>query len=507
MKHRLSGLFSWKQYFSRKERIGLTLLLVTGLALRVINAYAVPLWRDEIYIISTSGLNSFWNLFIQNHWDTAHPPLYFLFLHAWEKLGWSPFLLRIPSLVCALFILYLVPVLTILLYRKNRTLPFLSLFFFSFSHTQISLSMVARPYPFVLLGMFMSLILFVDMDRHEDKRVLSPRAAVFALVTFLTFMTDYAAVWLILGYWTYWLIRVLHRRGSGTLIGRGLLFASALCLTWTPFFLRGLQKALGLEQHLGQYFTGTNPFSANLWQLAFFTGASDYNAPFLYNEYVYQAWYVGLFVLSVIGLLMAGRTHRKNTVLGILLIVVPLAASFAISVFFKPIFQYRNLLVVNIFVLFGLSNFVFFLSRLHKIIIPVIVMLWIYVFLCAFPFLHFVDPPRDWNQIARIVAPKARRAIIITETPDKSRYDAVYYFAGYSNKKTLEVVWDYKIGTTKIPTDAVVYLSYISSKRKRSTGLTSGLAAIAKNLKCRSLYEYSVDNVYLARCDRTVFRH
>lgn len=188
----------WNAYFSIKEQLILSLLVLFGVVLRIGNAIYTPFWRDEIYIFYVARTNTLWQLITQQHWDTAHPPLYSLFLHVWQMFSVHPLWQRVPSIITSFFILFFIPILAVRITTKYRLLPFVFLFLFAISHAQISLNMVARPYPFVILLSILSLTYILEL--HNKKTLSFKNTYTFLLVNALGFYIDYSFVWLFFTY-------------------------------------------------------------------------------------------------------------------------------------------------------------------------------------------------------------------------------------------------------------------------------------------------------------------
>lgn len=215
----------WNAYFSAKEQLFLFLLVLVGMTLRIINAIYTPFWRDEIYIFYTARTNTLWQLLTQQHWDTAHPPLHSIFLHLWQLISIEPLWLRLPSLITSFFILYYLPILAISVSRKFKSLPFIFLFLFAISHTQISLNMVSRPYPFVSLLTILSLL--VALKLHRQKVVSIKHAIPFIFINVLGFCIDYSFIWLFMTYFFVFIISLIKDRRDE----RILVLAKALIIT------------------------------------------------------------------------------------------------------------------------------------------------------------------------------------------------------------------------------------------------------------------------------------
>lgn len=238
----------WDVYFSAKEQFYLFLLILVGMILRVINAIHTPFWRDEIYIFYTAHTNTLWQLITQQHWDTAHPPLHSIFLHFWQLISIEPFWQRIPSLITSLFILYHVPILAIKIFKKQRIFPFVFLFLFAISNTQISLNMVSRPYPFVSLLSIMSLIHILEL--YEKKTISFKETRVFLIVNSLGFYIDYSFIWLFFAYLFALIIQFFRDKKKRaviitliqSLIGTGIILIPAFIMLFTH-----LPQSLKLE--------------------------------------------------------------------------------------------------------------------------------------------------------------------------------------------------------------------------------------------------------------------
>lgn len=251
----------WNVYFKLKEQFILFALVIIGLIFRTINAIYTPLWRDEIYIFFTSRDNSLWKLITQQHWDTAHPPLHSIFLHFWQMISFQPLWLRLPSLIASFFILYLIPILAVKITQKYKQFPFIFLFLFSLSHTQISLNMVARPYPFVSLLVIISLIIFLTMieNKKGDNKLLYQ----FVITNYLAIQTDYSTGWLFVSYFVFFLIYYfLNRKNTHQVhyIFKGLFFSALVSLSVLPLLLGNLKNSLKLEAHLADKFTITDTY-------------------------------------------------------------------------------------------------------------------------------------------------------------------------------------------------------------------------------------------------------
>lgn len=246
----------WNTYFTWKEQIWLFVLVVAGTILRVINAIYAPLWRDEVYIFFTARDNSLLKLITQQHWDTAHPPLHSIFLHYWQMISIQPFWLRLPSIVVSVFALYYIPILALKLIRnKVHAFPFIALAIASFSHVLISMQMVVRPYPFVILFVILSIIHFFELIESDHiKWTLVFR---FCLVNFFASQMDYGSFWLFLSYFVFFVIYAIIHRRNVRIVGNlfvPLFLSFLVIMPVLPYLFGNIDNSLKLEQYLQKKF-------------------------------------------------------------------------------------------------------------------------------------------------------------------------------------------------------------------------------------------------------------
>ncbi|MFZ2026565.1 MAG: hypothetical protein WAV30_04740 [Microgenomates group bacterium] len=237
----------WNAYFSIREQLFLFILVLVGMTLRIINAIYTPFWRDEIYIFYTAHTNTLWQLITQQHWDTAHPPLHSIFLHFWQLISIEPLWLRLPSLITSFFILYHLPILVISVSRKFKSLPFIFLFLFAISHTQISLNMVSRPYPFVSFLTILSLIFALRL--HSQKNVQIKDTVPFICVNVLGFCIDYSFIWLFMTYFFVFIVFLIKdkERKNIFIMGRALVITQIILIPLYLILYANLSQSLHLE--------------------------------------------------------------------------------------------------------------------------------------------------------------------------------------------------------------------------------------------------------------------
>jgi hypothetical protein len=395
---------------------------IFALIIRVVFAKNVQLWRDEVYIFYVSRGNGFWDLLLQNHWDTLHPPLYFIFLHYWQKLSISPLFLRLPSLIASAFSLWMVIKIAKRYFGRYKYMPIVSLVFFAFSQPQISINTLARPYAFVTLAILLSLYYFVDVFESGKHWFL------FGLLNFVVFFSDYSGVWLLVSYLFFIIFILLKRRLKNMKKMLGLIQSSIvtlfLSIFWIPFFIKGLGNALQMEKSgLGAY-----QWKTGLQQLPFFAGVL--NGDILIRlgiiDGIWLSWLI-IFV-SIFGILVIGKYAKKYSVFFAILMILPIVLSLSFSVLISPIFLARNLHVVTIPILLGLSLTVSYLME-RKLIIGLLVLVFIIINFLQNPLeVQYADAPIDWRSIATFIHTRSEGTSVVLGDDIAWMYDPIKYY-------------------------------------------------------------------------------
>lgn len=507
MKKSLSGLPLWNKYFTLKEQLALSVLTIAGLALRIINALQAPFWRDEAYIFFTSRYCSLMTLLLQRHWDTAHPPLYFLFLHFWAKVGNDPFLMRLPSLVTTIFILYAIPLVGILVWPTNKKFSFLLLFFYVFSHAQISLNMVARPYPFTILFILVSLGYFYQLRKKE--RFQKRDAVLFGVLNFFVFFADYSGVWLLLAYAAYIAGAFVLRRKVNPAIVKGLAITGFFCLLWFPVMLKNMPQSFHLERNLEKNFVNVNPLLSNLGEFGFFSSTTESDFPVKYEFFSNSSqlkWSLLITLVALAGLVFYCRRKKPNDPFPLLMFFAPLTGSFLFSLLIYPIFLSRNLFIVNIAEIFGLAAFFAILMEKRWYLTVLILIFYAFSFFLGFPYLHYVDKEMGYTKVIEAVKKdKVKQAHLVTLEPD-FMFVSVYFYAEAGNMtgrlqtmpvKTLAEVKDNLYTSSAKTGDGVYFIqTYRYDQFDRSH---EKYLSLSRKLHC-TLEEIEVENLYFARC-------
>jgi len=381
---KINQLNVWNRFFSKNEQLALAGLVLVGIVLRVINALQTQLWRDEAYIIITGQNNTFIDLLFQNHWDKLHPPFYFIFIHFWQMLSIDPFFLRLPSIIATVATLYLLPILAKNLFPRNNSFPFFVLFFYVFSHTQISLNMVARPYPFVILAITISLIIFFNiLDAHKFSL---KNTVLFGITNLLIFFIDYSGIWLILSYGIFGIIFIAvyyKKNKSKTLHITYALFSTGIfCLIWLPIFIKNLKYNLNFAHRtLETSFTEGTYFDSTIWRLPFFSGIIAKESDFLVGFFQWHAMQLAVVFVSIglFGLILIFARQRLKGSFILVATLFPLIITFIYSIYAYVIFHGRFLLTFNYFIIFGYTFISFIIYKYFRYFIFIILFFWLLI--------------------------------------------------------------------------------------------------------------------------------
>ena len=202
--------------------------LAAGAALRLWGLGRESLWHDESwtwYLVH----DSLGDLFRRLVREDAHPPLYFVLLWPWAKLGDSEAMLRLPSALLGIASLPLA-------YRLARSLAgvregLVAMAFLAVSPFHVRYSQEARSYALLFFLCLLSLILLIELRRSpRDRRLWAAMAAVTAAVVY----TEYLGLFFILGEIA---LVVAWGRGDRPFAARCFKAAAAafvLFLPWAP---------------------------------------------------------------------------------------------------------------------------------------------------------------------------------------------------------------------------------------------------------------------------------
>jgi len=167
---------------------------------------------DEALQVAMVNLPGLAGVYRNSQWN-AHPPLFFLILHFWLRLGRSEFFLRLlPAIFGAAFLWFS---------RRwagrlfGRTAGVMTLLLIAFAPVLLPLSAEVRGYSLLLL---LSVSALAEFENAVEAR--SPaRMVVFSLLLYLAILTHYGALFITLSLFVYALARFWRSRLSGRVLG------------------------------------------------------------------------------------------------------------------------------------------------------------------------------------------------------------------------------------------------------------------------------------------------
>jgi hypothetical protein len=495
----------WNRYFPKKEQIFLFLLIFIGFFVRLITAVKTQLWRDEIYVFLTSQQNSLLNLLLQKHWDTAHPPLYFIFLHFWGKIFYTPFLLRLPSLIISFLILYFLPILAKEIDKKSKIFPYVILFFFSFSHFQVSLNIVARPYPPTIFFGLISLILFIKIINNVN---VSWKIYFFwGFFSSLMITFDYSGFWFLGGEFFSFLIifLLLRKKIKEKVVSKIFLGFIPILLTLSlilPLVLINLKQSFHLERFLADNFINdpASHIKDSFMDLFGITYKDIFLTRGLMNNNQLLFFYL---LINFFGFLFLFFENKITSFCLLLIEILIIFLNLGFSFLIYPVFLARHVNFFNLLFLTFFSYFFSFILRKKFINLFIISFLGFYLinFFNAFPRIHYVDPPYDFLKLHKTIYsyPEKNKKIIFTHAPLFMFAHLSYYrlFWPTRNVKILNSNFEKNLEDKKDKN--IFYLDFLYEKDEGNQYLPQNFD-IKNNLNCSYLKRIYIDYIYLVEC-------
>jgi len=193
------------------QKANLVLLLVLALAagLRLYGLAAESFWFDEAYSVWVARHSVAWHIALST--QRIFPPLYYLCLHFWLRLGGSEFAVRALSVLIGLSSIIAIYALAWHLFSKRVAL--LSAFLLAISPLHIWYSQEARMYILVAaLGLYSALFMLLALREGKRWQWLA-----YVLTTALVMNAHYFAIFLVPfqnAYAIYWWLRKQARQNN-----------------------------------------------------------------------------------------------------------------------------------------------------------------------------------------------------------------------------------------------------------------------------------------------------
>jgi mannosyltransferase len=320
-----------------KRQWPIVAILALAFALRVYRLTHLSFWLDEGYSAFAAGLPL--PDLLQFVASRAHPPLYFLLLHGWARLGQADFVLRFLSVLWG--VVGVAGLYALGRRLLGREIGLLAALLLAVSPMHVWHSQDARMYSQLFALTVLSTYLLV---RATDEGRLRYWLGYALLATLCLYTHNTAS--LTVGAQVVFCLGVLAiRRQWSRMRGLGIALA-AIILLYLPWLPISAAQAGHLEQH----FWIPQPTGRSVLDTL------DYvSSAFLFTRSPWQsdldAWPGALLYLAFPGLLLLGawqlaRRSARWSVLLALLLLVPIAGEFAASYMMRPIYLNRTLLVV-----------------------------------------------------------------------------------------------------------------------------------------------------------------
>ncbi len=236
-----------KVYKSRQNLSVLYAAIAFAAILRLYKLGGQSVWGDEaLTLLFYAWGNSIGEIWHKIWTSGGHPPLYFLTVFHWLKLGHSEFMLRFPSLVYGVAAIPVMYALVCRLYGPG-TARVASLVV-ALSPIHIWYSQEARMYSLQILLLLLSTLFMVKAWQEQRMRYY----ALFAVFSILALFTHMASALFVAGQAMFILITyVRHRRALAAWIGVFMLVGAAFA-PWMLAFLAdnttdGVNIAVGYQ--------------------------------------------------------------------------------------------------------------------------------------------------------------------------------------------------------------------------------------------------------------------
>jgi hypothetical protein len=281
------------------------LILAAGFTARLIPAWCLWLNADEAlhYLLSVQPSLA---LTYRASLTTAHPPLLIVFLHYWQRLGTTEFILRLPSVLTGTAACWM----AFLWFEKvtDRRTALIGLTLMALSPPLISLSGEIRQYP--LLWLFSISALYLLEAAVSDSSWLTMLAA--SCLLWLAMLTHYSAFLFVMSFGMYSLIRIVGARPKAHVIATWAV-GQAVAIGLALFLLRTHVQRLksnGLQELIASTYLRASIYHKG--EVNFYWFMPRENLRFFH--YLFSQGAVGAIALAffIAGIVMLASQHRET---------------------------------------------------------------------------------------------------------------------------------------------------------------------------------------------------
>lgn len=320
----------------KKRNLFLILIILSGFFLRFFHLGRHSLWCDELLAISLGKHSIGWIVEYITYKD-AHPPLFYIMVHYWMKLGESEFFLRILPLI---FGVLCIPFAYLLgkKFKDEKTGILLSLFL-SLSPSYILWSQILKSYTFFTFLTILSFISFFNLLDNQKKGWF---VSLFLTDTLILYTHNFGFIAILIQIFSLLILRRLNKK---------FIFCfMAILIFYIPWLLRipyQFKFTLGVRRPIPSFFR----FPYTLFY--FFLGETI--NPF--NFKILIPIFLIFLLLIITGLKNINQLERERKFILLISIFLPL-----IFVFF-PSTVPQNLIPFAVFYLILFTLFIYNLDK------------------------------------------------------------------------------------------------------------------------------------------------
>jgi uncharacterized membrane protein len=405
--------------FIDRPFVPILIIMIIGALLRFYKLSNPSIWLDEGHMVWI-GLKPLHEIIPFVNVYELHPPLYYLFMHFWLKLGTSEFIIRLPSVLAGIAGIYAVYLMA--KEAMGHRTALLAAALSSFSCFEILFCQEARMYPFLLL--FTSLCIYHFLRALNTGRLFN--LAFFTISALLGIYTDYRIIFILISMAVWYLINIKEfgNRLKGLLIAGGLVIAGSLPLV--PVILHQSGPRGG----------GSS--------MAMFFGPPDLNkvfksifSLFAGNVLPLEQGLVNILAFLLLGMLIWGsfliyKSRETEKTLFPTLFFISITGMILYATFKARIFSVHHIVFLSPVFMCLTAAVIMEMGKLYRLIIPIAIIAFLY-FNMASLFLWFYNPfyqKQNFRAVANYISAQIQPGDKIAIVPEYQAYPFLYYYKG-----------------------------------------------------------------------------
>ncbi len=437
-------------FFKKNPLWILVLIVILGIVLRIAYLDATSIHSDEGGTINFAGRPTVPEVIEATQFD-PHPPLDYIIIHFWLKLGMNEFTVRLLSVifgVLAIPLIYLVGKE----FFDNRV-GLLSALILTISQLHIRHAQLVRSYTLIVFLALLSVYFFVRYFKNQKKLDLG----IYTLVSIVSIYTHYFLSLLVAGQLLF-LIYNAHKSRKYGVLKQWMLAFGVIILSVLPNMGRFLAQmafsnqiyALQQSEALSFFSAGGDNIFVRVAMVFFHFSAGYLKANFA--NLLFIVIFVGVVLVFGISFFYELKFEEKKNELLLLLALIfaPIAAIAGVFAFnlIKASFVYaRYMIFVSPFFYILISKGVLSLKKGSlKAIFIVLIVLFSSVSLYAYYTTNHTQ--ENWREMSGFVQKGEQQNELIALYPPTYKFNFNYYYSG--NLKTVAVPSNLDITTRNI---------------------------------------------------------